>query len=737
MSSNLEPLYTGARARMIQPPREWTGYRSAILYIAIAAAIVTFIWLFADFLLRAPEFYLSWDQRLFYDLAIAAQSKVQSILAGEPNSWNLSGWHLAQQYNTLFALPLVPVLTAFGKSWYAYGMAIALIYGTAATLAVSAITAVLLAGYRPLMVYLAFASTALVAVTRTAGWYSTIYYYPDIGDAFVLSLWLIGAILLLRQPTWQRTSVLVLLTVAVILFRRHLLFAWGVIGIGLAISATIEWWTGRQESDPQEKRIRLRTGALRIGHLAASAIIALGVLAIPPRSFLREIVSIALNGAYVDYEQVPSEILVALVGAMGIIPIGLSAAGYIAGAIVFRRRRFEIVGLGLGAVLNIILWITALREIGPQNWVVSGVLFLPLGIGLGVAALAKSVHGRKLATALGAAFLLFLASTGRLIDGAMSNIMDIENPSWPHLLQGRVTKLSVHKGMEEPFRKVFARLGSAGPQPRKILVVASSFTFNDVVLHSAADVMLGEKAKSYFFFGIPGPDSRGKLGVTEIIDADYVLVGNPLQTHLERGFDSLKVVRDMFLDHDNAALDFEQLGEPVAFPGFSVSIYRRIRESDERIALTTLDALEAAVTRRGYGQPPWIEIGRPSRGEPIDARADAIATRNRVSGDGWPARYLSYDKITVGRVELSGSGETTCPQGALLRLRAVRLGDEERQPVATTLLAPLAAHRPFSLAATVPQPGCRLELEIHPSLAEVPCQVTLEGLQLHPGQSVP
>ena len=129
--------------------------------------------------------------------------------------------------------------------------------------------------------------------------------------------------------------------------------------------------------------------------------------------------------------------------------------------------------------------------------------------------------------------------------------------------------------MEGPFNELFARLGVAGPLPRKVLVVASSVIFNEAVVQSAAEALLGNGAKSYFFFGVPVPDSRGKLGVTEIIDADYVLVGNPLQTHLERGFDSLKAVRDMFLDHDGAALDFESLGEPVAFPEFSVSVYQR------------------------------------------------------------------------------------------------------------------------------------------------------------------
>jgi hypothetical protein len=734
---------------MINPLSVWTRYNLAFGYFITVVIIVTFIWLFAEVLLRAPEFYSGWDARNFYGLAKGAQSKVQSILAGEPNSWSLSGWGFAHQYNMLFALPLAPVLVAFGDSLYIYGMAVALIYGTAATLAVGAIAAFLLAGYRPSIVLLTFASTAFVAVTRSAGWYSTIWYYPDIGDAFVLAIWLIGALLLLRRPNWQRTGVLVLLTVAVLLFRRANLFAWGDVGIGLAISAAIECWADWRKSELPEKQTRLRAGALRIGYLAASALIALGILAIPPRSFVREMLSIAANDAYVDYAEEPTKIIVVLLGVMGIIPIALSAAGYIAGAIVFRRRRFEIIGLGLGAILNIITWVAVIRYVAPSNYIVPGVLFLPLGIGLGLGALAEKLRGRKLVAALGTAFLLLFLSAGPLVDGAVSKIMDISDLSADascvigsastcsslHFLQGRVTKLSLHQGMEGPFKELFARLGIAGPQPRKVLVVASSIAFNEAVVTSAAEALLGDKAKSYFFHSVPVLDSRDGLLVTEIIDADFVLMGNPLQTHLERGFKGLQAVRDMFLDHDDAARDFERLGEPVAFPGFSTLIYRRIRESDERTALATIDALKSVVPLQGYRQPSWIEIGRPRRSEAVDGRKDAVVARNRIAGDGWPARYVSYDTMPVAAAELRGVGETTCPQGALLTLRVMTRGDAEPKAVATTLLTQRAAPQPFSLAAVMPVSGLHLELEINPPLSDAACDVTLEHLQLHSTQS--
>jgi hypothetical protein len=729
----------------------------AVGYFATVAVIVGFSWFFGDHLLEAPEFFPDYDPRIHYTLAKIAAERVHGILAGAPNSWTLSGWGFAHQYNGLFGLALVPAFTAFGESWYIYGMGVAVIYGTAASLAVAAITVVLLRGHRPAVVLLTFATTACVAATRSAGWYSTIFYYPDIGNAFVLAVWLIGALLLLRRPTWQRTGVLVVLTVGVLQFRRANLFAWGDVGIGLAVSAAIECWVDWRKSDLREKRTRLRAGALRIGHLAASAIIAISILAIPPRSPLREMLSITGENAYVEFAQRPIEIIAMMQRVMGIIPIALSAAGYIAGAIVFRRRRFEIIGLGLGAILNVITWVMVLRFVAPSNYVVPGVLFLPLGIGLGMGALAEELRGRRLVAALGTAFLLLFLSAARLLDGVLSNTMDlgfqtsnITDLSSPRFLQARLAKVSFHRGWEGPLKEVFARMGIEGPQPRKVLVL-TSFDFNECTVQSAAEALLGNMAKSYFFHSVPVLDFKSKLLVTEISDADYVLVpaqglrGDWLQTPSGPSGKGMRAVRDMFLNNHGVALDFERLGEPVdfpgvsvgsvAFPGFSVSIYRRLRESDERTALATIEALEAVVTARGYEQPSWIEIGRPSRSEPVDAPRDAVKTDSRTAGDGWPARYVSYDKVPAGAVELTGDGQTTCPQGVLLTLRPITRSDAETGAVGTTLLTHSVAPQPFSLATAVAVSGLHLELEINPPLSEAACDVSLDRLQLRSTRS--
>jgi hypothetical protein len=275
-------------------------------------------------------------------------------------------------------------------------------------------------------------------------------------------------------------------------------------------------------------------------------------------------------------------------------------------------------------------------------------------------------------------------------------------------------------------------MGVAGPQPKTVLVVASSFAFNEAVLQSAAEMLLGNRAKNYLFPWVPALDSPHRLPVSQIIDADYVLVGNPLQTHTYTGFNGLRAVRDMFLNHAAAALDFESSGEPVSFPGFSVSVYRRVRESDERTALATVEALKAAVPRRGYTQPSWIEIGRPRQGEPeIEAPNDAVVAHNRIAGNGWPARYLSYDKVPMGSAELRGVGETSCPQGALVTLRAIEPDGIEREAVGSTLLARHASQQLFSVSIGTSIPGRHLELEISaPASGEVPCDVTLNNLQV-------
>jgi hypothetical protein len=83
--AKIEPLYAGGEAgtinplQTINPLHVSTRFSLVAGYLATALVVVAFIWLFANLLLRAPEFYPAWDQRNFYELARVAQSKVQAI----------------------------------------------------------------------------------------------------------------------------------------------------------------------------------------------------------------------------------------------------------------------------------------------------------------------------------------------------------------------------------------------------------------------------------------------------------------------------------------------------------------------------------------------------------------------------------------------------------------------------------------------------------------------------------
>ena len=730
-------LDVGANKWKRQPRMVDVKYINVLGFLVIFLLILVYISFFGDLLLRAPEVYPLWDQRNYYRLAHLARA----LLSGELNSWAPFRAALGQEYNPLFALPLAPALMAFGESYYAYGMAVAVIYGTAASLAVGAIETVILAGYRSSVVYPAFAAAACVTATRSALWFAVIWYYPDVGDALLLALWIIGAILLLRRPTGLHTGVLVVLTITVLLFRRHLLFPWCALGVGLAISAAIECWIEWRKSDPQERRMRLHLGALRIGTLAASAIVALGIISILMPRFVLYQASTLVHDTYSDFERPPIDVVVAMLGVTGIIPVALSVAGYVAGAIVFKSRRLEIVGLGLGAVGNIVLWIFVLRQVGPQYWIAPGALFLPIGIGLAIGALAQKLRGRILAGALASAFLLIFLSAGRLVYVAMSGVIEpplavICEPCTPvtsSLLQGRVTKVSLHRGMQGPLREVFARMEIGGPKPRTVFVVASSVSFNEALLESAAETLLGDLANSYMFQWVPASDARDKIAVSEILNADFVLVADPLQTQFRpTATKGLAGVRDMFSDHSYAAVDFKRIGEPVAFPGiFSVSTYRRIRESDDRMALATIEALRSAVATEGGDQPSWIEIGRPRRGNAIEWRPDGILARDGITGDGWPERYLSYNEVPVGLVEVGGVGSTNCPGGVLLTLRVLTSGGAASGAPTTGFVAPGAMQQTISLATVASGLGSHLELGLNPPSAETPCDVTLERLRVH------
>lgn len=696
-----------------------------LAYVLVGLGVAVFIWYFADALLSAPAYYPAIDQRHNLELGRIAAA----FLTGQPHSWLPFRATLPSQYNALFAVPLVPALVTYGSSFYVFGMSIAVVYATTAAIATGALAAFVLSGESRGVAFVSFTATTLWAITRSAAWFTTRHYYPDIGNALVLALWFIGALALLDRPDWRRTLVLTLLTVGVILFRRHLLFAWGASGIGLAASVVAAYVTGAWDSDLPQVNRRCRACVVRLGLLAVSAITALALLALVIPSFVREMVLIGSTDAYRDYERAPHDVLMALVGVIGIFPLLASAGGYALAALMFRRRRFAIIGIGLAGALHVFFWIISLRQIGPQYYVVPGAFFVPVGIGLGTAGLAALARTWQRTTALAVTMVLLFLSADRLVYGAMRRIDD---PLVPHLWQARLAPLDWHAGMKRPFLQVFSRI--RGPaEPIRVFVVASNHFINEGITQSAAEALLGPKAARFSFFWVPAVDARDRLPLTELLQADYVLVVDPPLSDLPTGNDGLHAVVDMFTHHEPASLDFRAVGDSVAFPTFSIRVYQRIQPSDDATDIAALDQLEAAVPLRGFHQPAWVEVGAPDLTGTVQVWTnDVVVAHDRGKPSGWPARFLSYDRVGAA-VALHGDAETSCPKGAVLILHAAlpqNIPETAPLPLATDKLTGVSSRQNVTLALRGIPAATHLELEIYALGSDKPCDVTLRHLKM-------
>jgi hypothetical protein len=713
------------------PLAKTLSWRASVFgYGLVVFLTAGFAALFANILLSGQAYYPAIDQRHFFGLVRVAHA----LIAGDPNAWLPFRESLPSQYNALFGLPLAPAFSIFGESYYVYGMSITLIYAVPGTLAVAGVAAFALADEGRGIVLVAFVATALCAITRSATWFSTRNYYPDIGDALVLALWLALAIALLRRPGVLRLLALIAASLCVVLFRRHLLFAWGASGIGMAIAASAAWTASQSYGTEPGTGRHMRVCMVRVAMLAASAIAALGIIWLLIPSFAREMASIAGADAYRDYERSPHDVMTAMLGVLGVAPLALSAAGYIAAALVFPRRRFEIIGIGIGGVLHLLFWIIYLRQIDWQYFVVPGVIFLPIGIGLGAAVLANMAWAWQRTVALTIGVVLLCASAGRLVYGAVNQRQDRLHP---HLWQARVAPLVVHRGMQTPFLDVFSRIGlPARAEKAKIFVVASSPTLNEGIAQSASEVLLGNQASAYVFLWVPAVDARDRLPVTELLQADYVLVVRPPQTVLPTGFDGLNRVLSMFANQDRAARDFERLGDPVAFPTLSVTVYRRTHPSDLATAFAALDELRAAVPHRGFSQPIWVEVGQPSTNGRVEYWGnDAVIAHDRDRQQGWPAQFISYDLVS-SPADVTGDGQTNCPDGVSLTIGVLEPSSGKVIPLATRRLDGDALSHPFRLSTPMQEPTSHLVMEIDASNSLTPCDVTLRHTSLKAGHGV-
>lgn len=508
---------------------------------------------------------------------------------------------LAQDYNALYAVPLLPVLLVCGTSRQSYVAALAAVYLLPFALALGAI-AVRLIPARPRPV---FWSTAVLALLLPPTWLPTLRGYPDTGAALLVA----GAVwLYLGQPRltrpWQAPAIGASLAAA-ILFRRHFAYAgvafFGAAGLLLLTRCAIE-----ARGRPRRAALGLVAGGLRLGLAAGATLLA---LALVDRDFLARILTSDYQALYASYMRSPGEMLRWVAAGYGGVALLGAAAGLVLGGRGRAIRHEAALFVALFGGLALLVWLLYVRQPGPHY-----TLHFTPPVVLGLAALGWLLRrraGRRLRSlAPGVLAALLVAN----LLAALAPPPAV-GPARPLLAAGAAP---LRRADYDEVARLVRTLRDLTPERQGILIAASSDLLNRDIVANAERTLYGEAGARLGLLDVPEIDSRDWYPLDQLLPADYVVIVEPFQHHLpaERQ-EVIRAVVELFAAGDGLARDFAPLPDRFTLAGgATVTIQRRARPTSLATALETLQILREGVPRQPGGQPDWqsFRLAPPTAG---------------------------------------------------------------------------------------------------------------------------
>jgi hypothetical protein len=662
--------------------------------ISLCAAWVVVVCRWVSEAERGTFYY--WDYGNFEDLAGRTCRAFGS-------SW-LEGWRfltgsLSEDYNALFAVPLLPFLGE-RPTRFRFILGLGLAYLLPLALALGSLAARLV----PRRERQAFWATVAVCLTTPALWVTVMRGYPDVGAALLIAL---AARLYLERPALDRPLQILgigLLLAGAALFRRHFLFAVTAFHGAVALVLFAAEWERRRETG---QAARIAGAVWRLCGLGASTALMLTVIGFP---FVARILRRDFYSLYASYLSPWHASLGFYLGLNGAAAWVLALAGLALGA-----RRPALFLLSFGA-LSLAQWSAIVRQIS-EVYTVHFTPTLVLGLGCFLASLAACsrasirVGASVLACGLVAVNLVLGLSPADLVAGHVPGRTLFAENSGPLTQDGR-----------EGLLELVAELRRTASPGDPILVAASSARLN-AGLVAAADRALPGTARLRVI-ETPDVDSRDWYPVDALLEARLVVVALPVQHHLPPEEQHLvTVVVDLFRQGAGTARDFVRLPRAITLArGVEAHVYRRRRPSSLATGIETLAFVRAAVQERPGNQADWVIVGQvfPSWAQPRADGATSLWIHPGRLEDGTQATALF---LTRPEPPLWVSG---------------RIGFEDARCLGARLTAQLTDRtgRPIAQASFLTRPGGRGDFALELPPAPAAEQLRLEASNRKPGASI-
>jgi hypothetical protein len=400
-------------------------------------------------------------------------------------------------------------------------------------------------------------------------WVFIVKGYPDIGGAA-----LVGLVILLyyRSDGALRLSPLLgagVLGALAIIFRRHYAYAVLALYVAFGLDALSRFST---------KEVDLRGIGKRIAHLFLMGLITFGLVAGCAPEFLRKAMSSSFHQSMAGWEQTPWITFKYILGNMGLPTLLLGLWGLLVIPKKTTRGTPHARVLLLASGVWLVVWVFIVRQ-GTYHYP----HILPLAVAIGLTSLWLQSTGRGIRMWVTRIVIVAVLAVNAFVMLSSNTFAVRLGDRLPRFATADPVRPLVNPAYDEIARLV-AFLRSHAQANNCVLVAASSPLLNFDILRSADASLYGQAGQKLCIEASPQVDSRDSAPVSNLMDAQFVVVAKPFQYHLAP--DRQKVVEVLLKAFDEdwpAAQDFQRLPEQFTLgqEGTQVVVYERTRPPDK------------------------------------------------------------------------------------------------------------------------------------------------------------
>jgi hypothetical protein len=629
------------------------------------ALIIIIIYTIIKKYISQENFIYSWDY--------VGYQKSTDILIGEFRKSFLEGIlefinALFADYSKIFCIPILPFYLAMGESRLSFILSLGLVYITSFCLIMGVTFSNLVTKNR----WIAFWIATFTSLITPAVWVGVLRGYPDIGGA---SIFMTGILLYWKDTNLKQKKQplkIAILMSLLVLYRRHFAYAFRsfIITIILQNLAKIGSKFLRKEHEYKpEINIIKRVFLLLFLFLLLSTHLVIKIFYFNYREL------------YSSYEESVSTNVGYYTSSFGLIFIFLSATGFTIGLANKKIDQEKIFFIGLLGVVTIVQWLFSSRQLGVHY----NSHFLPFLI-LGLSTLIWTIYKalklleNKFKYNLVAILILLGVLLALNFNIGIANI-SLNIQSIQELFARQEAPL-IREDYPEIVRfiKYLKKINNAEDS---IYIAASSYGILNKSIVEEGEKSLYKEQKLNII-RTSDIDSRDFYPLNGLINANYVVVTDPMQYHINLEQQKvITVIGDIFKNKLLLANDFEKVSEEFSFQEeVKTYIYKRTKPTSTDTILSTLKFMEQKLNRKLGRETYWLTL---NSGQKTVIERDALFKTTHISPIVVSRRYLKsllYFGEIFKATKLSGKINimANCPQKSLILLHSATL-NSEKQPI--------------------------------------------------------